>query len=196
MKFTNLFLIYYIFPFIGIYCQSSIIDLNEQLSFNYDNGGKIFVTNNYEYNKKYYINDEYIYSVVNNNENSCLDSCFSWMYEYPPIDDAIAIIGFDVRYINEKKCECKGQMLRRRKFQYYPHILKIDKYNKKYYYESDLVKMTYNRGYFTNIYYAQYMCNEYLLKYARSNNAEAITKYNILCDNTYCECSANLLFSY
>jgi len=199
MKFIILFLIYYFVPIImGTNTQSKSnsqsLDLSEPLFFDYDNGDKIFVTNNHEYNSKYYVHGEYLYSLVKN-EVSCIDSCLSWINVISP-KNTIAITGFDVRYISEENCECKGQILKRKKFQYYPYVFKIDKYNNKYYYESDLITTKINRNYFTDLKYFEYNCYETLSKFAKNKMAEALIKYVVSCDNNHCECSANLLLSY
>jgi len=194
MKFTILFLIYYLPNIMGTYIESKLLDLSERLFFDYDNGNKIFVTNNNEYNSKYYIQDKYIYILVKN-EDSCINSCLSWINEFSP-KTTIAITGFDIRYINEEQCECKGQILKRKKFQYYPYVFKINKYNNKYYYESDLITMKTNHNYFTNLTFSENICYEALSKIAKNKMAEAITKYEVFCNDKYCECSANLLLSY
>ena len=193
MKFTILSLIYYFLPItMGVYTQT--LDLSEPLYFDYDNGDKIFVTNNNEYNLKYYIQGEYIYSLIKN-EESCIDSCLSWINEISP-KNTIAITGFDVRYIDEVNCECKGQILKKKKLQYYPYLFKINKYNSKYYYESYLITTKTNRNYFIDLKNSEYNCYETLSKIAKNQMAEALTQYKVLCNDSYCECSANLLLSY
>ena len=199
MKFSILFLIYYFNQIIiRVYSQSisrtQSLDLSEPLYFDYDNGDKIFVTNNNEYNSKYYEQGEYIHSLVKN-EESCFDSCTLWVNEVSP-KNTISITGFDIRYINDKQCECKGQILKRKKFQYYPYVFKVNKYNNKYYYESDLITTKTNRRYFSDLKYSEYICYESLSKFAKNKMADAITKYAVSCDDNHCECSANLLMSY
>jgi len=92
------------------------IDLSEDLPLKYDNKGEIFVTNNHMYNSKYYVQEQYLYSLVNiYREQTCFDSCLSWVNKYSPFD-TVAITGFDIHYINQYVCECKGQVLKRKIF--------------------------------------------------------------------------------
>ena len=195
MNYTLLLGVYFISTIVAISFEKKLIDLNEPAFFDYDDNDNIFVTNNlYGYNNKYYVQGEYIYSIVNNIK-SCLDSCLSWINTFCPIN-TIAITGFDLKLINETSCECKGQILERKKFQYYPYILKVDNYNEKYYYESDLIKTKTKINFFSELKYSQYLCFEYLSELAKKNMAEALINYEVTCDNIYCECSANLLKSY
>lgn len=222
MKITILFLIYYFSQIIiGVYSQSisysQTLDLSEPLYFDYDNDNKIFVTNNNEYNLKYYIQGEYIYSLIPHHEvggEPCIYSCLSWINEVSP-KNTIAITGFDVNRL-DIYCECKGQILKRKKFQNYPdpdfpYLFKINKYNTRYYYESDSIITKTNRTYFKREYIRpsliestieqnlkndDYTCYVFLSIIAKNKMAEALTKYKVSCNDSYCECSANLLLSY
>lgn len=216
MKFTILSLIYYFFPItMGLYTQT--LDLSEQLYFDYDNDNKIFVTNNNEYNLKYYIQGEYIYTLIQDVQHveQCIDSCLLWINEISP-KNTIAITGFDVRRVDYYDCECKGQILKRKKFQNYPdpdfpYLFKINKYNTRYYYEYDLIITKTNRSYFKresirpsliestieqNLKNDDYTCYVSLSIIAKNKMAEALTQYKVSCNDSYCECSANLLLSY
>jgi hypothetical protein len=166
------------------------IDLTTILNFNYDNNNNIFVTNNINgYDPKYYQQGDYIYSIVEN-DDSCLNSCLSWINTSSP-KNTIAITGFDVRYISDSKCECKGQILNLKKIPYHSYIFKIDKYNKNYYYESDLVLLVTEKSYFTS---DENLCFELLSKHARTKLGLAITNFNTKCYNVNCECSGNILY--
>lgn len=73
-----------------------------------------YITNKLNsYDPKYYIQGNYLYSIVNNN-NTCLDSCLLWVNNIIPTN-AIAVTGFNILHINETKCECKGQVLHKKK---------------------------------------------------------------------------------
>ena len=184
--------------FIKTYAETNFIDLNKQLYFDYHNQNKIFVTNNQNgYNQKYYIQDKYIYS-IEENMNNCLDTCLSWVNKKSP-RNTIAITGFDIRYLDHTKCECKGQILKRQKKQYYPEIFNIDSYNDRYYYESNQsITINIEPNYIEDILYLtkETRCNIYLSNIAKKSNAEAITNFKIKCDRDYCICSCYLLYSY
>jgi len=72
-----------------------------------------FVTNKLNgYDPKYYIQGNYLHSIINNND-TCLNSCMLWIHTTIP-SNTFAVTGFNVLYINEKKCECKGQILEKK----------------------------------------------------------------------------------
>ena len=80
---------------------------------NENNHDKFFVTNKLNgYDQKYYIQGNYLHSIINNND-TCLNSCMLWVHTTIP-PNTFAVTGFNVLYINEKKCECKGQILEKK----------------------------------------------------------------------------------
>ena len=175
----------------------SQIDLHLPFDFNYENRNKFFVTNNPNgYDAKYYIQDKYIYSVIESEgKYNCLDSCLNWVNDNVP-KYTVAITGFDIKSIDSMKCECKGQILKMRKFQYYPSISNIEEYNKKYLFEFDLIKYKSKIYFFNDLKFAEKYCYEGLSEIAKTKRGEAITNYKVSCKEDYCDCSGNILYSY
>jgi hypothetical protein len=117
LQFQYIFILYYFisstFTFLKNISNENEELYNQKYSITKYSNNNFFVTSKYNgYDKKYYIQGNYLHSIIENN-HTCLNSCLLWVNsKISP--NSFAVTGFDISYINEDKCECKGQILEKK----------------------------------------------------------------------------------
>jgi len=177
--------------FISIFTKTVLsIDLQNFLPYSYN--GSLYLTNNNNYNTKYYSEGLYLYEIIDKNNESCYDICYE-KFQNIVSKYVISITGININYLEiNNKCECSGQELFRKKLSLYPYILTVSEYNKKYFTESDTYKTyLYHTFYWV---YSKSHCIDFLSNIAREKLAESITDINFSCKKDKCTCSGKILY--
>lgn len=170
----------------------NVLSIDLQNFLPYTHNESLYITNNNNYNNKYYREGLYLYSIIDKNNESCYDSCYD-TFQTISSKYVISITGVNIHYLEiNNKCECSGQELFRQKLSFYPYILRVSDYNKEYFEESDI----YTTYMYDNLFwkYSKIDCDDFLSNIAKKNLAESITEIDFSCKEDKCNCSGKLLY--
>ena len=171
---------------------TNVLSIDLQNFLPYTHNESLYITNNHNYNNKYYREGSYIYKIIDKNNETCYDLCYE-TFQNISSQYVIAMTSTSIRYLEKNnKCECSGQELFRKKFSYFPYILTVSEYNKKYFKESDIYTSYMYDTFFWK--YSKFDCIDFLSNIAKKNLAESITEIDFSCKEDICNCSGKLLY--